>query len=72
MMRTYSKKAIIFLFSLLTITVITFQLVKLIPKTELEDNQLVTSVFNNGFFDRNLSKTQKAEEMIPLDRKSVV
>lgn len=64
MIKNISKKIIITAIMSVFILAVFFEIAKRVPLTPGTDGQVQTSVFNNGFFDTNLSKANKAEPMV--------
>lgn len=68
MIKNFSKKLITTLIMSVFVLTVFFEIAKRIPQNTGIDDQTQTSVFNNGFFDTNLSKANKAEPMVTFSQ----
>lgn len=68
MIKNIFKKLIITLMMSVFVLAVFFEIAKRVPITPGLDDQVQTSVFNNGFFDTNLTKANKAEPMVTFSQ----
>ena len=68
MIKNIFKKLIITLMMSVFVLAVFFEIAKRVPITPGIDDQVQTSVFNNGFFDTNLTKANKAEPMVTFSQ----